>query len=127
MYPSFVLCDYNFHGMFSDPGAPVNVTGVGVSPTSLTIGWDPPVPPLSRIETYTVRRTGYYGYNHDLTVSAAEACPSDRLSGPRCHAKVTNLREDTQYSLTVSREQLDGSKFGEIEHVPPMSAGSPAI
>ena len=80
------------------PGAPENVTAVGVSPSSVTVGWDPPSPPLSRIASYTVRGASYY----PLTVSASEACSSDSGVRPRCRARVTGLREDTEYTLTVS-------------------------
>ncbi|KAF0294209.1 Receptor-type tyrosine-protein phosphatase T [Amphibalanus amphitrite] len=89
-----------------EPGIPANVTGVGVAPTSLTIGWDPPVPPLSRIASYTVCWNGCYYYTK-MSVSADEACSSEDLSRPRCRAKITGLREDTEYSVTVYATSAD--------------------
>ncbi|KAF0295753.1 Receptor-type tyrosine-protein phosphatase epsilon [Amphibalanus amphitrite] len=89
-----------FQTLQGEPGIPANVTGVGVAPTSLTIGWDPPVPPLSRIASYTVCWNGCYFYTK-MSVSADEACPFEDVSRPRCRAKVTGLREDTEYSVTT--------------------------
>ncbi|XP_043222927.1 receptor-type tyrosine-protein phosphatase T-like isoform X1 [Amphibalanus amphitrite] len=95
--------EITFETLESEPGIPVNVTGVGVAPTTLTIGWDPPVPPLSRIASYTVCWNGCY-YYYQLPVSADEACSHSR---PRCRAKITGLREDTEYSVTVYATSAD--------------------
>ena len=86
----------------SGPGRPANLTVITVSSTSLTVGWDPPSPPLCDITEYRIKCQGD-GCNGRRTHSIPESrdCRADSALGRQCSATVKDLKEVTTYTILV--------------------------